>query len=392
MRDNISKSLCWPSRFAMMRKRKRDPGRRSDGQDESSRGGGAGVGARGREGRLRRARRRDQSVLRGAEGARQHPPHPGAPRRGRLAHGRRLHPRLRRQYRRVRGHLRPRRHRHDHRPVHRHGGLGADPVHHRPGGAGQAVQGGFPGGRHRDHRQGREQVGGVRARAGAGADGVPAGVPRDAFGPPGPGADRPADRRADGRDRIRRRHLRVAAAAQAGRLAQAGGKGAGDAQRRRAAADRRRRRHHQRRRQRAAGGVCRTDRHSGDSHPDGLGHDRGRSPADGRHGRAADQPSLRQCHLPGIGLRARHRQPLGQPAHRLDRGLYQGPPLRPRGHRADPDRARVRAGLRHRVGCRRGAAALHRGGARDAGQRRAEGPLRVGGGLCAPQAQHAAPQ
>ena len=99
-----------------------------------------------------------------------------------------------------------------------------------------------------------------------------------------------------------------------------------------------------------------------------------------------------QTDLPGIGLRARHRQPLGQPAHRFDRGLHQGPPLRPRGHRADPDRARVRAGLRHRVGCRRGAAALHRGGTRDAGQRRAEGPLRVGGGLRAPQAQHAAPQ
>ena len=33
---------------------------------------------------------------------------------------------------------------------------------------------------------------------------VPAGVPRDALGPTRPGADRPADRRADGRDRIRR--------------------------------------------------------------------------------------------------------------------------------------------------------------------------------------------
>ena len=46
---------------------------------------------------------------------------------------------------------------------------------------------------------------GHRARACARADGVPAGLPCDAFGSPGTGADRPADRRADGGDRIRHR-------------------------------------------------------------------------------------------------------------------------------------------------------------------------------------------
>ncbi len=48
-------------------------------------------------------------------------------------------------------------------------------------------------------------------------------------------------------------------------------------------------------------------------------------------------------------LRARHRQPLGQPPHRLGRGLHQGPQVRPRRHRADADRPRVRARLRHRL-------------------------------------------
>ena len=47
----------------------------------------------------------------------------------------------------------------------------------------------------------------TRARARPGADGVPAGLPCDALRPPGAGADRSADRRADGGDRIRHRHL-----------------------------------------------------------------------------------------------------------------------------------------------------------------------------------------
>ena len=42
-------------------------------------------------------------------------------------------------------------------------------------------------------------------------------------------------------------------------------------------------------------------------------------------------------------LRAGHRQPLGQPPHRLGRGLHEGPQVRARGHRAHPDRPRVRA-------------------------------------------------
>ena len=54
------------------------------------------------------------------------------------------------------------------------------------------------------------QVGRHRARAGARAARVPAGVPPDALGPSGSGADRPAVRRADGRNRIRSGHLPVA--------------------------------------------------------------------------------------------------------------------------------------------------------------------------------------
>ena len=38
--------------------------------------------------------------------------------------------------------------------------------------------------------------------------------------------------------------------------------------------------------------------------------------------RPADQPPLRQRHHAGERLRARHRQPLGQPPHRLARGLH----------------------------------------------------------------------
>ena len=134
---------------------------------------------------------------------------------GAVAHGRRLHARRGRQYRRLHRHLRPGRHRHDHRPLRRDRGLAADPVHHRSGAARAAVQGGLPGDRHRIDRQAGDQVGGDRARAGPGAARVPAGVPHHALGPPRAGADRPADRRADGRDRVRPRHLRAAAGLQA---------------------------------------------------------------------------------------------------------------------------------------------------------------------------------
>ena len=50
-----------------------------------------------------------------------HRAHPGAPRRRRLAHGRGLHPRRRRQHRRVHRHLGAGRHRHDHRACTRPG-------------------------------------------------------------------------------------------------------------------------------------------------------------------------------------------------------------------------------------------------------------------------------
>jgi hypothetical protein len=137
------------------------------------------------------------------------------------------------------------------------------------------------------------------------------------------------------------------------------------------AADRGRRRHHQCRRVRPAGRVRRADRRAGDPDADGLGHDPRRPPADGRHVRPADQPPLRQRDDAGQRLRAGHRQPLGQPPHRQPRGLLQGPQVRPRRHRADADRPRLHARLRHRVGRQGRAGALRRGGARAQGRRHA---------------------
>ncbi len=191
-----------------------------------------------------------------------------------------------------------------------------DPVHHRPGAARAHAQGGLPGGGHHRHRQAGDQVGDHRAGAGAGAARLPAGLPPDALGPPGPGADRPAVRRADGRDRVRHRHLRAAAGLQARGDAQADREGDCDAAGGRAAADRRRRRHHQRRCLRSAGAVCRNGGRAGDPHADGLGHHPRRPPADGRHVRSADLAPLRQRDDAGQRLRARHRQPLGEPPHR----------------------------------------------------------------------------
>ena len=85
--------------------------------------------------------------------------------------------------------------------------LDPDPLHHRAGAASEALQGRLPGDRHRIDRQAGGEMGGHRARAGARADGLPAGLPCDALRSPGTGADRSADRRADGGDRIRHRHL-----------------------------------------------------------------------------------------------------------------------------------------------------------------------------------------
>ena len=143
----------------------------------------------------------------GAEAARLDQPHPGAPCRGRLAYGRGLYPRQGRQYRRLHRHLGPGRHRHDHRALFGDRGFHPDPVHHRPGAARAALQGRLSGRRHRIDRKARDEMGGHRARAGAGAARLQPGLPHHALGPPGPGADRPAARRAACRDRVRRRDL-----------------------------------------------------------------------------------------------------------------------------------------------------------------------------------------
>ena len=316
-------------------------------------------GSRSRKGRhflrLRRAGRGDQPVLLGAEGARLDPPHPGAACRGGLAHGGGLYARHGRQYRALHRHVRPGRHRHDHRALFGRGGFHPDPLHHRPGAACAAEQGGFPGRRHRRDRRTRRQVGGHRHGALSGADGAAEGVPSDALVAAGAGADRPAGRRPACRDRVRHRRLRAARGLQAGDDARPGREGAGDAQRGQEAADRRRRRHHQRGRVRPADRIRRDHRRSGHPDADGLGHDPRRPPADGRHVRAADLAPLRQRDHAGGGLRLRHRQPLGEPPHRLGRDLYEGQEDRPCRHRADADRPRLRAGSRHRLGCGRGA-------------------------------------
>ena len=253
-------------------------------------------------------------------------------------------------------------HRHDHRALFRAGRLDPDPVHHRAGAARAAVQGGLPGGRHRVDREAGDQMGGDRARARAGAARVPAGVPPDALGPTGAGADRSAVRRADGRDRIRsrtptsrcrstsreasRRQIEKALAmlndAERPLIVAGGGIINADASE-------------------PARRIRRSHRRAGDPDADGLGHDPRRSSADGRHVRAADLASLRQRDDARVRLRARHRQPLGESSHGLDRCLRQGPQVRPRRHRADADRPRLRARLRHRVRRQGGAGAFRRG-------------------------------
>ena len=145
----------------------------------------------------------------------------------------------------------------------------------------------------------RDQAGHDRPGAGPGAGRLRPGLPPDALGPAGPGADRPALRRAAGRDRLRPRHLPAAAGVQAGRDPGPDRPGPGPAGRGRAPADRGRRRRDQRRRGRPAHRVRRADRRPGDPDPDGLGRDPGRPPADGRDGRPADLAPVRQRHHAG---------------------------------------------------------------------------------------------
>ena len=305
--------------------------------------------------RLRRARRGDQPALFGDEGERLHPPHPGAACRGCLAYGRRLHAGQGGEHRARHRHLGTGGHRHDHRALFGLGRFHPDPRHHRASAAGAADQGGLPGRRHRGDRRPRHQMGGDRHGALPGSDGAAEGLPPDALGPPRPGAARPSGRRPAGRDRVRHRHLCAAAALQAGDHPAAGGEGAGDAQRGEAAADRRWRRHRQCRRLRPADRVRRDHRRARRADTDGMGNDPRRPPADGRHVRPADRPPLRQRDDARGRLRDRHRQPLGQPAHRLGRDVCRRQDLRACRHRADANRPGLRTRLRHRLGRRRGA-------------------------------------
>ena len=191
-------------------------------QDESHRRRRARARARRRHNRVRRARRRDQPALLRAKGPRKHYPHSCPPRRRRVAHGGRFHARRRRQHRRVHRHLGSRRHRHDHRALFRRRRFDSDPLHHWPGTPRADAQGRFPSGRHHRDRQAGRKMGDDGARARAGPARVPAGVSRDALRPPRPGADRPAVRCADGRDRVRSGYVRTIAGLQAEGDAQAG--------------------------------------------------------------------------------------------------------------------------------------------------------------------------
>lgn len=255
----------------------------------------------------------------------------------------------------------PMRHRHDHRSVLGDRGLDPDPVHHRPGPGLEAPQGGLPGRRHRLDRQAGDQGRHDRPGGRAGPRRLPAGLPPDALRPPRPGPHRPPDRRPADRDRVRPGDLRAAGGLQAAGHPRPGREGTELPPGVRAPADRRRWRHHQRRRVRPPRRVRRADQRPGHLHSDGLGHHPGRPRAGGRHGRCPDRAPLRQRDLPGVGLRPRHRQPLGQPSHRLQHGrVHQGPEVRPRRHRAHPDRQDLRSGLRHRLRRQGRAGALHR--------------------------------
>ena len=93
--------------------------------------------------------------------------------------------------------------------------------------------------------------------------------------------------------------------------------------------------------------------------------------------------------LARVRLRVRHRQPLGQPAHRLGRDLHARPEIRARRHRADADRPGVRPRLRHRLG-RGGGARTVRRPRREWHGRAAKGPRRLGARVPGTQAHHAA--
>ncbi len=234
-------------------------------------------------------------------------------------------------------------------------------------------------------------MGGDGARAGARAAHLPAGLPCHAVRPAGAGPHRSPLRRADGRDRVRHRDLRAAAGLQAARDPRPGRQGARHDERGQAPAHRRGRRNHQRRRCRAARRVRRADRRS--RHPDahGLGRDPGRPPADGRHGRAADRAPLRQRDDARVRLRARDRQSLGEPPHRLGGRLHQGTQVRSRRRRADADRPGVQPGSRDRLGRESRARAVRRGRARTEGARVGRGSGRLGRRMPRAQEDHAAP-
>ncbi|MHC2242385.1 hypothetical protein ACVJH7_001692 [Bradyrhizobium elkanii] len=243
----------------------------SSHEDASGGRSGPHTGTRGDHLRFWRSRRSDQSALLRTEAQRLDQSYSGAARRRRLAYGGGLYQGEGGQYRRLHRHIGPRRNRHDHWALFGDSGFDSDPLHHRSGAAGAALQGGFPGRRHRGDRKAGDEMGRDRARAGAGAARVQPGFPYHAVGAAGTGADRSSARCAIGRDRVRRRDLFTAAGLQADGDAQADREGARDAECRGAAADRGRRRRDQRRCCRAAGRLRRSGQRSRGPDADGVG-------------------------------------------------------------------------------------------------------------------------
>ena len=223
--------------------------------------------------RVRRAGCGDQPLLRGAQGVRRHQPHARPPRRGRLAHGRGLHPYEPGQHRRLHRYVGPGRHRHDHRPLLGDRRLDPDPVHHRARRPTAVI--------HKEDFQAVDIASIAKpvtkmAVTVLEAAQVP-GVFQQAFhlmrsGRPGPVLiDLPIDVQLTEiefdpetyeplpvyKPAATRAQIEKAIALPPGV---------------RAPADRRRRRHHQRRRLRPPGRVRRADRHPGRPDPHGLGH------------------------------------------------------------------------------------------------------------------------
>ena len=196
-------------------------------------------------------------------------------------------------------------------------------------------------------------------------------------GRPGPVLIDLPDRRPAHRDRVRPGDVPAAPGLQAGRLPRPDREGDRAAERVGAPADRRRRRDHQRRCRRTPRRVRRVDRvpvvptlMGWGVLPDDHELNAGMVGLQTSH-RYGNATFLESDFVLGIGNRWANRH-----TGKLD--VYTAGRVRPRRHRAHPDRQDLRPGLRHRVRRQGRAGAVRHGGAGVQGGRPAAGPLRVG--------------